>query len=282
MRCLLLFCLFVSGFGFGQSNDFESFNSEINTSISLPRQFKQQTRQTKQRFLRKEYNDTNSLLCQGKLYSKDFSDFRHRYDTALYVHDFDLDGDLDILIFGRLSPGFDVPDVYIYFKERNKYLPQHLGNVATKMNLSRSSTEITVLKIGCCSDFQMEYMYYESVSGIRDSIRQYTHQIFEWTELERPPVKIDTFFILSSEQRLIMSPELTPEDYAIYSEIGVNPEIGTLITGTKIRAYNSYLENGKTWYYIIPNANSEIILNEEWKPNWFGEVKATRGWICLE
>jgi hypothetical protein len=40
--------------------------------------------------------------------------------------------------------------------------------------------------------------------------------------------------------------------------------------------------NGKRWYYIIAKADSEIMLNEDWSQDYFGNIKAARGWICLE
>ena len=228
------------------------------------------------------YEDTSSILCSGKLYAENFVDFCNRYDTVLYVHDFDIDGDLDILFYGRVCPGYENTNALLFFKVGKNYVPQELGYWIIKMKLSRKHTGMVVLKTPCCADFRLEYMYYESNENVRDSIRQFSHQIMYAYQLETAPAKTDTILTFSSEQKLIMSPNLTQEDIDLYQQIAANPEIGTLKPGVKLKAYNTYTENGKTWYYIIANANSEVSLNPEWSESYFGEIKAARGWVCLE
>lgn len=278
-----IFCFIFTSYSFGQySNDINTFRKETSTSITLPKQYKQETNQTKDRFLRREYNDTNSILCQGKLHNEDFKDFRSRYDTALYVHDFDADGDYDILFYGRLCPGYNNTDAVIFFKQGKNYIPMQLGNWIVKMDLTRKTTELAVMKTPGIADYQLEFMYYENVKGIEDSLVQYTHQVFGLDDLEIQHTAIDTTLSIKKALQVVLAPDLTAERYSEFIETGGNPIIGKLVPGISLRAYNSYVFDNKTWYYIIANVNMEIILNEEWKHSHFGEIKSVRGWICLE
>lgn len=285
MRILVIYiiCFIFANCSFGQySNDINAFRKETTVPVKLPKQYKQETTQTKIRFLRKMYNDTSSVFCQGKLSAESFGEFRNRYDTTLYVHDFDGDGDYDILFFGRLCPGYENTNALLFFKKGKEYTPQHLGTWIVKMDLTRKTTELAILKTPCCDDYQLEFMYYENVKGLEDSLAQYTHQVFGLDYFKDPPKSIDTSLSITRKLDVVMAPDLTAEEYNQVLKSGGNPIIGTLIPGKSLKTYNTYEFDGKTWYYIIANVNSEILLNEDWKNSDFGDIKAVRGWICLE
>lgn len=260
------------------------FRSQTDSAVILPKQFKQETRQTKYRFLKKEFNDTSSLLNQGKLYTEHFNEFKSYYDTSLYVHDFDLDGDYDILFFGRPCRGSETHQVILYFKNGSKYIPQQMGNWLVGMKATRRVTEIAVLNPPCCAGgIQLEFMYYEAVDGLRDSLRQFSHQIFGLDAFEsKLPEKIDTLISFTKPVTMFNRPDNTDEDKQFYLETEQSPIIGIISPGTVLQAYNVFEFQGKRWFYIIAKVGAEIQLSEEWNHSFNGEIKAARGWICLE
>lgn len=278
MKHLLLLSVFISSFGFGQfSNNMCDFEKEITSSFHLPKQYKQQILKIKKDFIRRMYNDTTSELCYGKLSAESYLEFYHRYDTAIYVYDFNYDGKKDILFFGRKCPGYESTDVSIFYRVGKEYSIQRLGTWIISMDLEKTNFKMTLVKYPCCADFMLQAMKYERSKG-DDSIQQLTNQVFGYDECDEQIQSIDTTFSFTQDKKVMIYPDLNSEELEMFSYDG-GALIGTLQKNTVVTSSNRIFLNGKMWYYAVIEINKSFLIEENWNNDHFGKITTVRGWI---
>ena len=191
------------------------------------------------------YKDTNSVLCNLKEYGETYYAFSHRFDTTLYVYDFNYDGKKDILFFGRMCPGYESTDVCIFVRDGKNYTVKKLGTWIISMNLKKSSFEMTTVKYPCCSDYILQAMKYEHKKG-NDSITQLTNQIFGFEECTDQLISKDTIVSIKTGSELIIGPDIEITDPEMYDE-EFETVIGIFMSYQRLSSSTQVLINGKMW-----------------------------------
>ena len=259
------------------SNDICSFEKEIQSNYHLPKQYKQQISQIKINFLRRMYRDTTSELCFGKLYCESFREYQQRYDTVLYVYDFNYDGKKDILFFGRRCPGYENTDVCIFFRNKKEYTIQRLGTWIVSLDLEKTTFHMTTVKYPCCADFMLQAMKYEG-SKTDHEIHQLTNQTFGYTECKEVIQHDKAIISFSIDKPVMMYPDLDTESLEMFNLDG-GALIGTLHKDSMAKSTNTMIINGKIWYYVIIDVNDSFTIEKSWNNDYFGKITTVRGWI---
>ncbi len=282
MKYILLLSLFISCFGFGQfPNETYSFETEALKEYKLPKVYRQELIQAKKRFIRKMYNDTVDGMCGGKLTYESLDQFRKDFDSCIFVHDFDYDGDYDILFYGERC--YENPDVSIYYKNKKVYERKILGQQIVNLERHADSCTLTVLKKPCCADFRFQLIELVSKKKGKQGFKQTANESFYYNffpENNSQYSIIDTTITLTTEKALWIAPDLSQETIDNFTSGG--EIIGTVKENTTVRALNKYVINGISWYYVNVKSNDEVIPTKFWNIAHFGPITSFRGWISVE
>lgn len=280
MKLVLIFVgccvLFVAQAQFPE--ELNAFKETVMKGENFPRQYKQQITQSRRRFLKKMYNDTSSSLCSGKQSFGTFSAFAGHYDTTLFLHDFDFDGDYDVLFWGKICPEDETPELRIFYKSGKSYEEQLLGNWLISMERTPGSCTIVSLKTPCCNSNHYQAMEFKSTRKERSGFEQLTNQAFAYDYSDVLPEAMDTVFNFPIEK------EIWANAGAIeaYAETDKTAMIGTIKPNVPIHAYNRLTILGKEWYYIVVNPEVHCTVAPGWNDETYGKITVLRGWIVLE
>ena len=240
-------------------------------------------------FFKSAYKDKSSIFY-GKDYAKTFEVYYKGEKDDTYhtgkknttqIKDFDLDGDLDVLFYGRHIPGAENYNVILLFNTGKSYKVCDMGVWLDTM-YSDSNRYYFRTSMSIPIDLPVYSMEYEIVKDKPDEVNLFSNELYSFYYPEDSLIK-KTDISIRFPQKKEFYFRANPNLVNIRKNKLHNDEIiGIIPENTELHAYNYAVIDKKIWYYIVlPKENYNGIL-KHFTYRSYDDVEFIRGWVCGE